>query len=326
MVPHAFLAAAVAWALFFWARTMRRSIRHNWLTEACHIIFAQPRLRRKTKEIRLPLIGREDPLAGILNSLRKLFVFLVSIAVLAVSTLVIFELFVAEPVNLPVIIKQLGYLAIFFGFWLTAIYYLRRVKNLLTPRLGLQVATIAQFLLLAIALLVMVFTVLDIFGVPISTLLTSAGIITVTVGLIISTFVGGLLSGALVFTTHQLKVGEDVMVNNMPGKIVDMTALVIRIRTDVGQITIPNSAIASGGVIVTTMLKPEVTQETRLHYNVGDRVITSYRNEEGTVKELTAFHTTVALDSGAEITFLNTSVLTGTVAVAKIGKVHHQLN
>ena len=108
------------------------------------------------------------------------------------------------------------------------------------------------------------------------------------------------------------------MVNNMPGKIIDMTALVLRIRTDVGQITIPSSAIASGSVILTAVRAPEPKLENRLNYVVGDRVITSYRNEEGTVKELTAFHTKVLLDSGKEITFLNSSVLAGTVAVAKI--------
>jgi small-conductance mechanosensitive channel len=106
----------------------------------------------------------------------------------------------------------------------------------------------------------------------------------------------------------------------MPGKVTDMTALVMRIRTDVGQITIPNSAIASGGVIITSIRKPDLNQESRLHYVVGDRVITSYRNEEGIVREVTAFHTTVLLDSGKEIVFLNNSVLTGAVPIAKLTK------
>ena len=69
------------------------------------------------------------------------------------------------------------------------------------------------------------------------------------------------------------------MVNNIPGRVIDMTALVMRIRTDVGQISIPNSAIVSGAVIITTIHKFEGTQENRLHYIVGDRVITSYINE-----------------------------------------------
>ena len=86
------------------------------------------------------------------------------------------------------------------------------------------------------------------------------------------------------------------------------------------KITIPNSAVASGGVIITSVRKPESAFESRLPYSVGDRVVTLYKNEAGTVKELTAFHTTILLDSGGEIVFLNNSVLSGTVAIAKIAK------
>lgn len=256
--------------------------------------------------------------ASLFSSLKKLAAFMLFIVILAASTILFFELFVAGTINLPSFLHRLVDISLVFIFTVTAMFFLRRIKTLLTPRIGLQIATILQFLSMGIAILVMFFVVLGYFNVSLSTLLTSAGIITVTVGLIISTFVGGVLSGALVFTTHQLKIGEDVMVNNVPGKVIDMTALVMRIRTDVGQITIPNSAIASGGVIITSVRKPEPEFESRLHYVVGDRVITSYLNEQGTVKELTGFHTTVLLDSGKEIVFLNNSVLSGTVAIAKI--------
>ncbi len=273
----------------------------------------------------LILEARKDiALVNILDSLRKLVAFLAFIIIVAISTVLVFGLFIAEPVNLPTFFKQLGDVIIVFGFGLTALYLLSRSKPLMSPHIGLRAATVIQFFLLAIALVVMTFVTLGIFGVPISTLLTSAGIISVTVGLIISTFVGSILSGTLVFTTYQFKIGENVMVNNIPGKIVDMTALVMRIRTDVGQITIPNSAIASGGVVITAIRSPDVNQENRLQYVVGDRVITSYRNEEGTVKEITAFHTSVVLDSGKEITFLNNSVLSGAVAIAKITQPQQQ--
>ncbi len=259
-------------------------------------------------------------MANLLDSLRKLVAFIVFIVIFAISTVSVFGLFATGPFNLPLFFQQLGDVIIVFGFGLTALYLLSRAKPLLAPHVGLQAATISQFFLMAIALATMTFVTLGIFGVPISTLLTGAGIISVTVGLIISTFVGSILSGTLVFTTYQFKIGEDVMVNNVPGKIIDMTALVMRIRTDVGQITIPNSAIASGGVIITAIRKPDVNQENRLQYLVGDRIITSYKNEEGIVKEITAFHTTVVLDSGKEIKFLNNSVLSGAVAIAKISQ------
>jgi hypothetical protein len=45
-----------------------------------------------------------------------------------------------------------------------------------------------------------------------------------------------------------------------------------------------------------------------------------YMNEEGVVRELTPLHTVIVLDSGRELTFLNNSVLSGAVAIAKIAQ------
>jgi hypothetical protein len=88
----------------------------------------------------------------------------------------------------------------------------------------------------------------------------------------------------------------------------------------VGQISIPNSAIASGAVIITTVHKYETESklQSRLPYSAGDRVITTFMNEQGLVKQLTPLHTTILLDSGKELTLLNNSILSGAVAVAKI--------
>jgi small-conductance mechanosensitive channel len=77
----------------------------------------------------------------------------------------------------------------------------------MTPHIVIQTATILQFAMLAIAVLVMTFGVLNTLGVSPEALLTSAGIISLTIGLVISTFVGSILLGALVFTTYQFKVG-----------------------------------------------------------------------------------------------------------------------
>jgi small-conductance mechanosensitive channel len=257
-------------------------------------------------------------MASIIGSLKRLAAFLIFIVILSISTLYLFDLFIAAPIVQPMFLSQSIRIIIILGFWLGAILLLRRIRPILTPRFGVQAATVMQFASLAVAVLVMTFGVLNTLGVSPNALLTSAGIISITVGLVISTFVGGILSGALVFTTYQFKVGDDVVVNNIPGKVIDLTALVMRIRTDVGQMTIPNSAIASGSVLVTHIEKPHETKESRLPYRKGDRVITSYMNEQGVIKEITAFHTTIQLDSGKEIMFLNNSVLTGAVPIAKI--------
>jgi hypothetical protein len=81
---------------------------------------------------------------------------------------------------------------------------------------------------------------------------------------------------------------------------------------------IPNSAIASGSVIITAIRNYETKFQSRLLYCIGDRVVTTYKNEEGIVKELSPLHTTILLDSGKELRFLKNSILSGTVAIAKI--------
>jgi small-conductance mechanosensitive channel len=241
---------------------------------------------------------------------------LAGIAILAVSTVTVFVLFIAQPINLPDFVARIFGVIVALSFGTTAILLLSRIRQILTPRVGLQAAIIVQYGSIVIAFLIMSFWIMWILGV--SDLLISAGIVSITIGLVISTFVGGLLSGALVFTTYKFKEGDHVIINNVPGTIRKMTPLVMRIRTDTGHISIPNSAIASGTVIVTAIHEFHPDEESRLPYKLGDRVLTTFMNEQGVVKELTPYHTTILLDSGKEIRYLNNSVITGAVAIAKI--------
>ena len=257
-------------------------------------------------------------MARVIPSLQKLVFYLIILLVISIGTIILFSTFIDTQISLPTLIDKTAKIVLAVGFSLITIGVIRHFKPLVTQKIGEQVSTILQYVMFTIVVLIMSFAILDVLGTSASALLTGAGIISITAGLIISTFVGSILSGFLVFTNYKYRVGDNVMVNNIPGIIKEMSALVMRIQTDVGQITIPNSAIASGGVIITVVHKYEALKEGRMHYTVGDRVITSYMNEQGTVKEITPLNTTVQLDSGKEITFLNNSVLSGAVAIAKI--------
>jgi len=257
-------------------------------------------------------------MARVIPSLQRLVIYLIVTLLLTISTLIIFHYFIAAPISLSKLIEQAVEIIIIVSFSLTAIVIIRHFKPYMVQRMGNQASTVVQYVILAIAALLMTFGILNVLEVSATDLLASAGIISVTIGLVISTFVGSLLSGFLVFTAYPFKVGDEVMVNNIPGKITDMTALVTRIQTDVGQVTVPNSSIASGGVIITATGIREQLKQSRLHYIVGDRVITSFMNEQGVVKEINAYNTVIRLDSGKELTFLNSSIISGGVVVAKI--------
>ncbi len=255
----------------------------------------------------------------VIPSLQKLVFYLIVTLVLTVAILYLFNQFI-EPTKITftrIVVEAVSVIVI-ASFSAAAIAIIRRFRPFMEQRIGAQGSTIAYYIMFLIAILFMIFGILDTLGVRSTDLLTGAGIVSITAGLVISTFVGSVLSGFLVFTNYRFKIGDTVMVNNIPGQVMEMNALVMRIQTDVGQITIPNSAIASGGVIITAICENERLKESRLHYVPGDRVVTSYMNEQGTVKEISAFYTIVQLDSGKQVTFLNNSILSGAVPLAKI--------
>jgi len=243
---------------------------------------------------------------------------------MAVSAIYLSDLFLATPTNLFTFSRQAFRILLIVGFWLAVLLIVQRAKPFMTARIGVPAATVLQFFIGAMAVLVMSFGVFNTLGVSPENLLAGAGIASITIGLVISTFVGGVISGALVFTTHTFRVGDDVLVNNIPAKIIDMTTLVTKVRTDVGQISIPNSAIASGSVMIVAVHKHESKSLSRLPYSIGNRVVSTYMAGEGTVKELTPIHTVVLLDSGKELTFLNNSVLSGSVAIARISGIREK--
>jgi small-conductance mechanosensitive channel len=243
---------------------------------------------------------------------------------LAAGTLVVYDLFIQTPINLPDFGDNLIRITLIVAFWLTILVVVSRSKKTLAKHVGDQPATVIQLLMGSISLLIMTFAILRVLGVSPDSLLTGAGIASITIGLIVSTFVGSILSGVFVFASHRFRVGDTVVINNVPGKIAEISAMVTRVRTDVGVVAVPNSAIALGTVLMTKIQVHETASYSRLPYLQGDRIVTTYMQGEGTVTEITPLQTKVLLDSGKELTFLNSSILTGSIAIAKVVQDPHQ--
>jgi len=232
----------------------------------------------------------------------------------------VFDKLVAPNISLNIIFLQTIRVLIVLLITFTAVFIIRRMKKRISNRTGTQAASFFEFLMIALLFTVSVFSLMHIFNVDTSTLLISGGIISLTVGLIVSTFVGNTLAGMLVQLLSLYHVGDTVLVNSVPCRVEEMSAFVTRFRNDAGGIlSIPNTAISQGGVIVTRFsdLEKGVTVN-RLPYAKGDRVYTTYLNAEGVVDGLDSIHTRIKLDSGRELFFLNNSILTGSIAVAKI--------
>jgi small-conductance mechanosensitive channel len=259
-------------------------------------------------------------LLNFVDSLKRFVFILLLLVIVTLVSVFVFDQLIAAKIGLTVLFTQTikTLIVIFFGSII--ILFIRHSKQLISRHVGVHPATIFQFFMILVTSIVMIFALLQIFQFSPTTLLISGGIVSIVMGLVISTFVGNILAGTLVLMTHPFKVGDIVSVNNIPGRIEEITAMSTRVRNDVGgQIVIPNSAIMQGGVIITTFSN-ETVSPSRLPYSLGDRIYTTYLNQEGVVTELTPFYTKILLDSGKELTFLNTSVLYGSVAVARISQ------
>jgi small-conductance mechanosensitive channel len=258
-------------------------------------------------------------LANALASVKKFITITVLLIVCASAAIFLFEQQVAEPVKLSTLLRQSIDTAIVIIAGSAIVFLIRRFRNVMVKRIGPQLATIFQLFMMLIAIVITLFTVLDIFQVSAMALLLGGGIVTLVIGLIVSNLVGSTFAGTLILISNAFKVGDNVLVNNVPGRIEEITTMFTRIRNDMGgMIVIPNTALISGSIIVTKMPHDDSAPGSRLPYTLGDRVYTTYLNENGTVKEITPLQTKILLDSGKTITFLNTSVMTGMVAIARI--------
>jgi small-conductance mechanosensitive channel len=124
------------------------------------------------------------------NSVKRFIVGLVLLTGLAAITIILYSLYVAVPISEQSFVTQMVGVAIVVGFWALIIIFIRRSKPIMTRHLGEQPATILQIFLVSIAVLIMVLAVLNELGASPESLVTGAGFASITIGLVVSTFVG----------------------------------------------------------------------------------------------------------------------------------------
>jgi small-conductance mechanosensitive channel len=170
--------------------------------------------------VALAVVLRGSKLFNMVNSVKRLAITITLLTVLAAGTLVVYDFFIQTPINLPDFADNLIRITFIAVFWLAILAVISRSKKMIAEHLGDQPATVIQLMMGGISLLIMSFAVMHVLGVPPDSLLTGAGITSIVIGLIVSTFVGSILSGVFVFSSHRFRVRDNVIVNNVPGKIV----------------------------------------------------------------------------------------------------------
>ena len=254
------------------------------------------------------------------KSFWKLTASIFAIVVVSWVVLFVFGEFVATTIGLADPITRSIQVGIIIGIGVVVFYFFRNFAKSLGESYSPHFRAVFNFLIIIIVSLFVFFAVLNTLQVPANTLLIGGGILSIVVGLAVSTLFGNIITGAMMLTTFPFRIGDSVIVGNVPGRILEITTFYTKVLNNSGSETIiPNAAVIQGSVTVTRLPAAGSELASRLHYSVGDRIYTNYIGGEGTVTEISPFHTKVHLDSGRDASIPNNGIFAGTVQIAKVG-------
>ena len=254
------------------------------------------------------------------RSFWRLSVSIFLIVIVTWVALVLFGDFLATKWGLADPITRSIDVGVIIGVGAIIYYFFRNFANSLGEGFSPHFRAIFNFLIIIIVALFVFLAVLNTLQVPPTTLLIGGGILSVVIGIGVSTLFGNIITGALMLTTFPFRVGDSVIVGNVPGRILEITTFYTKVLNDSGSQTIlPNAAVIQGSVPVTRLSSEGSTPTGPLGYSVGDRISTNYIGGEGTVTELTPFHMKVLLDSGKDATIPNNSIFSGAIHIARVG-------
>lgn len=133
------------------------------------------------------------------------------------------------------------------------------------------------------------FAVLSILGIPIGTLLASAGIFSLAVGMGAQGFVSDLVNGFFILSEDQFDVGDIVSINNQTGVVVQLGLRTTRLKgTDGSIIYIPNRNIsivqnlAHGGIGLDIILQLKADN----NFQQVRSLVTKVNNSQAEIKKV----------------------------------------
>ncbi|HVP24334.1 MAG TPA: mechanosensitive ion channel domain-containing protein [Conexivisphaerales archaeon] len=259
-------------------------------------------------------------MASLSSQLRNFIVFLLAIGLTVYAINLTVESIISDEsfFGLQITVRQMIQCSSVIIAGLVVALLARRFAGNLKRRVGPYPASVFSYTAVVIDFLVTLLTILSILKVPADSLLLGGGFSAIVIGMAVSTVFGNVFSGALMLVARPVSVGDEVLVNGIPGRIEEITTLFTKVYNDSGTLTIiPNTAVVSGSVIL-TMAPSSSAATSRLPFKAGDRVYTTYVGGEGYVKLVEALYTTVVLDDSKEVKIPNNGILTGGIQVAMI--------
>lgn len=238
---------------------------------------------------------------------------IVAIIVIALSILFLFDYYIAPANNFKPTVRSNIHVLLALAVTVALIYVLRDLSKPISNYLGPHMANFLTIIAETIIALAGTLVILSIMHVSVSSLLVSGGIAAIIIGLAISTVVGNLISGMMLFAVFPIRVGDSIFINNVPGRVSKITSIYTSIITESGtELVIPNSALVQGYFLIA-----KGSGSNRVFdYRVGDHVFLPSLNLNGEVAEINEFYASVKTEKGT-LLLPTYSIMTGGIFATK---------
>ncbi|MDO5703004.1 MAG: mechanosensitive ion channel, partial [Lachnospiraceae bacterium] len=150
----------------------------------------------------------------------------------------------AKGIHLFSIWASLLVVAVVFCIKFVVCKVLERVESRLTIR-GKTVTRLINSLTIYVAAIFLVFFILEMFGANTTTMLASAGVISIAVGMGAQSMAADLLAGFFLMLDGSVRVGDEVSVNSVKGHVTDMGIRTTEITDEDGNVVSLNNSKVS---------------------------------------------------------------------------------
>ncbi len=195
----------------------------------------------------------------------------------------------------------------------------RRLTKRFSNRTNRQFLASTSFFIIILVSLVTALSLLYQSNINPQDILIAGGVVSVIIGIGVSTIMGNILSGGLMLTTHPVKIGESIFItgDNIRGRIEEISMLYTKVQTDEGKTyIIPNNAIIQGFVRI---LK-DASVVGQLPFGEGDYIEATSAQEKyaGIVIQITPRFTTILNDEKTkEFILTNSMILSGNFTIVR---------
>lgn len=129
-----------------------------------------------------------------------------------------------------------------------------KAREVLSPRAGTAHAAVVRYTILLVGAIIMVIVFLALLKIPVTQLLVGGAVTTIFIGIAAQQSLGNVFAGLVLLFSRPFLVGDRITLlsgslgGRLQGTVTEIGLTYLRLETDEGEMSLPNSAVLASGV------------------------------------------------------------------------------